>query len=202
MDAHQRVGRAVAAVIQAALCPAIVCGLLACSRAPAQEAPRSPHPGSESVTQSPHDSTAPGDSVARALDRIDAARARLQAADAVVTSAMRDLDAAIADAAQLSPTSEIPELSSATHRAEGEANRMATRWRNLGERWQETGGHWADFGERIAFHAERLARVEATAAERQAEREVDREMRRSLREDGHRNRASRHDDDSDDDDDR
>jgi hypothetical protein len=200
MDAHQRVRRAALAAVRAALRPAIACCLLACSRAPAQEAPRSPPTGSAAGAQSRQDSTGSRDSVGRALDRIDAARTRLQAADAVVTSAMRELDAALADAARLGPARNASELSSATERAEREADRMTTRWRDFGERWQDSGSRWADFGERIASHAERLANAAASVAERQAERQAEREIRRSLRDRDHRDREWSHDDDEDDDD--
>jgi hypothetical protein len=52
--------------------------------------------GSAQGTDSAHP-----DPVARALDRVDAARARLQSADAAAVSAMRDLDLALEDVSHL-----------------------------------------------------------------------------------------------------
>jgi hypothetical protein len=163
MDAFQAIARHRVTVGWAALSTVVTVCIAACGVAPAQNAPRS-------------STSAAADSVDRALDQIDAARHRLATADSAVASAMREMDDALAAAAQLAPGDHDGDLSSSVEQLERESRRMSQRWHDEGSRWQEAGSHWADFGQRIAFHAQALARREALRAQREAERDIERDV--------------------------
>ena len=163
MDVRHAIGCHRQTAVRAALSTIATACIVACGVAPAQNAPRST-------------SSAAADSMDRALDRIDAARRRLEAADSAVASALREMDGALAEAAQLGPGDHGQDLSSSVEQLERESRRMSERWHDEGLRWQSAGSHWADFGQRIAFKAQALARREAMRAQRDAEREIERDV--------------------------
>jgi hypothetical protein len=91
----------VAALALASLIPIAGCGR-------AQGAQRSSPPGTDSgggAQTAQRADSVPADPVSRALDRVDAARKRLESADAAAAAAMRDLDLALDDVNQLEGTS-------------------------------------------------------------------------------------------------
>ena len=163
MDTREAIARHRANAARATLSFVFTACIAACGVAPAQNAPRGT-------------TTAAADSVDRAFDRIDVARRRLETADSAVASALRELDGALAAAADLSPGDHDKTLSSSVEQLEGESRRMSERWRDEGLQWQAAGGHWANFGQRIAFHAQALARREALRAQREAEREIEHDV--------------------------
>src|SRR6185437_7981021 len=125
-------------------CLAVVLCLTACRGATAQGAP----PGQSVASGS--DAARSNDAVDKALDRIDAARSRLEAADAAAAKAARDLDGALDDAARLNPGARSDDMSYSAAELERESKRMSERWQNVGRHWDGYGERWADLGQRIA----------------------------------------------------
>jgi hypothetical protein len=151
--------RRVAALALVSLIPIVGCGR-------AQGAQRSGPPGTDSgggARTAQRADSVPADPVSRALDRVDAARARLESADAAAASAMRDLDLALDDVSQL----------------EG-ASRFHARWpaNRFDGAFEETAEHARDDGRETAAWAGREAQRIATRAERRAAHQAAMSLRR------------------------